>query len=221
MDSVKEVQDSIETAGFKLLSAQNQKDVYWDTEGCDLINLKRGLRVRYLEGEFSSVEFKSLFKKDDGSFFIEEVNLLKDKCLDLDLLKSILVERLGVLTDEFSKITGTSTTEILSSLGLKPTIILDKKRLIFTDRTQSHHICIDTIEGLPDHLEIESVKGNNLKDIAAMFESSLKLKKTQKSYIDLLLQKNDKILSSVEFEKRFKENRKWNIQPGENNIVDI
>ena len=65
----------------------SQKDVYWDNQNCDIINLKRGLRVRYISNQIKDVEFKSLFLKKNGQYVIEEIKLLKDGQLDTISLK--------------------------------------------------------------------------------------------------------------------------------------
>ncbi len=86
-----------------------QTDIYWDNASCDIINLKRGLRTRYVGDTLVDFEFKSLFKGDKGNYSVEEIKLLKDNLIDYSALRIILVQRLGIR----DKNTFTKATRIL------------------------------------------------------------------------------------------------------------
>lgn len=220
MSPSKDLNKVIKSLGLVPHKVQNQKDVYWDTDDFMMINLKRGLRIRYVNGKLSAIEFKSLFKNEDGEYFIEEIDLRDNGKLNLTKLKNILVDRLGIFSQKESVAHCDSHYEILGSFGLKPIVCVQKRREIYANANRTRLVCVDKIEGLPLYLEIESLDGTSPVDIALKFEKVLELEKTQASYLDLVFQSDKNILSKSEFDRKFEEDKRWNVQPNEESIVD-
>ena len=202
---------------------KEQKDVYWDNKTCDILNLKRGLRIRFISNKIIDIEFKSLFKGEDGRYVIEEIKLLKNGKFKISSLKKILIDRLGVLnSNDFNKCNLVSPENYLSKLGLSPVITLEKEREIWVDENREVEVSIDVILDLGIFVEVEQV-GNSNQNYDKLVKEFKKSNFTTQDfnhsgYLDLILNKNNKIISKSEFEKKFEENNKWNVRPGEINI---
>lgn len=200
-----------------------QTDVYWDNQTCDIINLKRGLRARYVTGQIKEVEFKSLFKKKDGQYVVEEIKILNNGLLDIPELKNILVNRLGVCKITDFDIKNPSSPEIiLSEIGLAPMVTLEKERHLWTDQIKSVEISVDSITDLGMFVEIEqtdntSTAYNNI--VKAFSECGFATPDLFHSgYLDLILDKNNKICSRLEFENKFDNDYMWNVLDSEKDI---
>lgn len=207
-----------------LLDRQDlQTDVYYDNSRYDIINLKRGLRVRYLSEVLTNLEFKSLFKGKSG-YAIEEVKLLEDNSLNYSELENILVYRLNICSREafLQNKKGVSVEAFLIGLGLVPTVTLKKDRRVYIDREKKVEICVDSIEGLGTFVEVEAIDNSSplFEEMVTKFQQSefAQLDETHAGYLDLILSKNSKILTKTDFEKKFAENPKWNVKPNEDEI---
>lgn len=197
-----------------------QKDVYWDNQACEIINLKRGLRVRFISSQIVDIEFKSLFKGEGEKYVIEEVKLFKRGRFEISTLKEILIKRLGILRLEDFDENNLDLPEIyLSKLGLLPIVTLEKEREVWIDQNNETEVSIDVVLDLGIFVEVEQV-GNSSQSYDKLVE---KFKEsnfatqdfTHSGYLDLILNKNKKIISKAGFEKKFKENNRWNVKPGE------
>ncbi len=219
--SKEDIKVFLENLGLVFNHQDLQTDIYWDTNNFDIINLKRGLRVRYVSNVLKNIEFKSLFQDDSGKYVVEEIKLLKDNVLDKAVLEDILVNRLNICKDcEFKQ--NLPIEQYFSNLGLKSSVTLKKERSIFMDLQKSVEVCVDTVENLGIFLEVESVG-----DTVGLFEKIVEelnnsgfaiLDNTHAGYLDLILSKNPKILTKGDFEKRFAENHEWNVKNGERNV---
>lgn len=201
----------------------SQKDVYWDNQACDIINLKRGLRVRYISNQIKNVEFKSLFKGKEGQYVVEEIKLLKGDKFDTSALKDILVNRLGICELKDFKNNNFGSLEIyLSSLGLSPSIILEKERKVWIDRNEEVEVSVDTVSDLGIFVEVEHVGISHqvYDQIVGKFEKGgfAVRDTTYSGYLDLLLDKDNKITPKAGFEKKFAEDNMWNVKIGERDI---
>ena len=121
-----QLESFLKKQGFVLKEQIQQRDTYWDNSTYDIINLKRGLRTRYVFDKLKSIEFKSLFLKKTGQYVVEEIQLFNNDRLDVSLLKNILVSRLEICKARDFKKTGIVSPETyLSNLGLLPVVILN------------------------------------------------------------------------------------------------
>lgn len=205
----------IKKLGLSLTSSEEQRDEYWDNKNFKIINLKRGLRIRYSASGIKSIQFKSLFKKENGNYFIEELDLLNHGKFDLELLKNILHERLGVIANNKIKSLD-SPQKILKSLDLDIAVVFNKKRSTYSDNDKKYLLFVDEVEGLPLHIEIEACDRETLNQVSFEFEKNLDLVKTgQKGYLGILFGNKKGILSEEEFDRRFKKDPKWNLQANE------
>lgn len=201
----------------------SQKDIYWDNQICEIINLKRGLRVRYISDQIKDVEFKSLFKGESGQYVIEEIKLFKKGCLDTSSLKEILVNRLEICkAKDFNNDDSDSPELFLSRLGLMPVVTLEKKRSVWIDNKREVEVSVDAVSGLGIFVEVEQIGriGQVFDFIVKELENSGFAVRdiTHSGYLDLILIKNNRITSKSEFEKRFMEDNMWNVKTGEKNI---
>jgi adenylate cyclase class IV len=218
-----EVQDILESHNLINQNIEVQKDVYWDNDDCLITNLKRGLRVRYISGVLKSIEFKSLFIASNGNRVVEEISLLNSNGeLDIEKLNYLLVERLKLSTKKHEE-SKFSHLVVLESYGLKPCIVLDKTRVVFTDENENVEVGLDDIDGLPLHIEVE-LSGDNLVYYTTLVESlasngQLKLKPINLGYLDLISQQNPKLKSPNEFTELFKQNYSWNVLDTEMELV--
>lgn len=223
---VGDVIDILQKNGLCFQAKTTQNDTYWDTEQCEIINLKRGLRSRSASGKVVALEFKSLFKRADGTSFIEEIPLFKDNSIDVGGLREILVNRLGVLSEASFSLDNSNNNNVksfLSGLGLKSKVEISKTRYSFVNN--SSEVSIDNVVGLPLHLEIELSENGNYVDYQKLInrfmnDSALVLQPVEKSYIDLLFQANNNFLSPEEFEQKFQEDFSWNVLPNERQLVE-
>lgn len=214
-----ELMNLIKKLNLKFIDCEEQKDEYWDTKDFRIINLKRGLRIRYSQGKINSIQFKSLFKKKDGTFFVEEVDLFKDNKLDLNLLKNILQFRLRIINKEITE--QESPQETLKHLGLKVAVIFAKKRTVYKEKASKYHLLVDEIKELPVHIEIEARERKILNEICNGFEKSLKLVHAkQKGYLGILFNHKKEIVKEEEFEKKFQDDYEWNVQPSERELYE-
>jgi len=218
-----ELNQFLKRLGLRLKVEFLQKDVYWDNKDCEIINLKRGLRIRYILNKIKDVEFKSLFKNDKGQYIVEEIKLFKNEKLDISALGNILVNRLGIFKLEDIKNSNLSCPEVyLSNLGLLPAITFEKFRKVWIDPAGEIEVSVDIIPDLGTFVEIEQVSNSKqfFDQIVEKFEKSKFAIRdiAYSGYLDLLLNKNDKIISKSEFEKKFREDNKWNVKSGEEDI---
>ena len=218
-----ELNQFLKRLGLRLKVEFLQKDVYWDNKDCEIINLKRGLRIRYILNKIKDVEFKSLFKNDKGQYVVEEIKLFKNEKLDISALGNILVNRLGICKLEDINNSNLSCPEVyLSNLGLLPTITFEKFRKVWIDPAGEIEVSVDIIPDLGTFVEIEQVSNSKhfFDQIVEKFErSKFTIRDIAYSgYLDLLLNKNNKITSKSEFEKKFREDNKWNVKSGEEDI---
>ena len=200
-----------------------QKDVYWDNQACDIINLKRGLRVRYVSNQVKDVEFKSLFKRENGQYVIEEIKLLKNGQFDISALKEILINRLGICgLKDFSDSDLDSPEIYLSKLGLSCVITLEKERSVWINQNGGIEVSVDIVSGLGVFVEVEQIGGSDqtFDYIVKKFErSDFAIRDiSHNGYLDLILNKNSKITSKSEFEKKFVKDNKWNVKLGEKDL---
>lgn len=200
-----------------------QKDVYWDNPNCDIINLKRGLRTRYISNQIRDVEFKSLFKTSNGQYVVEEIKILKNSQLDVSSLKEIMVNRLGLIqANNFVYDASGTPEDILTSLGLSPVVTLEKERQIWEDQNGNVEVSVDSITNLGIFVEIEQV-GNFSQVFDEIVEKFTKsnfatLDSSHSGYLDMILDKNNKIISKDGFEIKFHDDNMWNVQEGERDI---
>lgn len=212
--------DFIGKLGLALDHQDSQTDVYFDNDNYDIINLKRGLRLRYSSGKLKSLEFKSLFKGENG-FAVEEVKLFDKNTLDYAGLENILVNRLDICNQElFSQNKkGVAVEKFLSGLNLVPAVTLKKDRQVYIDQEKKVEVCVDMIYGLGTFVEVEAIDSTSplFDELITKFEKSgfASLDKTHAGYLDLMLSKNSKILSKSAFENKYLENPKWNVKPNE------
>ena len=224
--SLEKVFDFFKSIGFYRVRIENQKDVYWDDTNLTITNYKRGLRLRFVDRVLVSVEFKSLFERHDGSRLVEEVSLMKDGKYDFEKLKWILVERMGVVSvDKWKKMSpsGNDIERVLSDLGLSPEISLIKKRTVFEAEGKEVEVGVDQIQGINTHLEIENKDGEMIvfDELVAKIENKFpKAARVKYGYLDLIFQRNPKILSKEFFEEKYKSNYSWNVQTGEKEYVN-
>lgn len=221
--SKSQLKDFLKGLGLFIEKEILQKDIYWDNHNCDIINLKRGFRIRYVSGKIKDIEFKSLFKKNNGEYVIEEVKLFKDGMLDLSALKNILVSRLGVCTlEEFNDFNSDFLEMSLTKLGLSPVVTLEKERSIWVDEKGEIEVSLDVVSGLGIFIEVEQVGDTDRvfdKVIKRLSESVFVDRDTTHSgYLDLILNKNCKITSKTDFEKKFRLDNKWNVKPNEEDV---
>lgn len=200
-----------------------QKDVYWDNQACDIINLKRGLRVRYISNQVKDVEFKSLFKGENGQYVIEEIKLLKNGEFEISALKKILINRLGICKlKDFNNSNFDSPEIYLSKFGLSPVIILEKERSVWIDQKAEIEVSVDVVSDLGIFVEVEQVGNSNqvYDKIVERFEKSSFATRdiTHSGYLDLILNKNGKITSKSGFEKKFIRDNMWNVRRGEKDL---
>lgn len=200
-----------------------QKDVYWDNQACDIINLKRGLRVRYVSNQVKDVEFKSLFKRENGQYVIEEIKLLKNGQFDISALKEILINRLGICELKGFDNNNLDSPEVyLSKLGLSPVITLEKERSVWVDQNGEIEVSVDIVSGLGIFVEVEQVGNSNQvydKIVKRFRKSNFATQDfTHSGYLDLILNKNNKITPKAGFKKKFEDNNKWNVRTGEQDI---
>ncbi|MDR2369702.1 MAG: CYTH domain-containing protein [Mycoplasmataceae bacterium] len=220
--TVAEIEKIIEKFGLRRDGFEELRDVYWDNEDCKIMNLKRGLRVRFLFGVLKSVEFKSLFVNAMGKRLIEEISLLDEQQnIDLVKLNNLIVNRLQLSQTKVKN--ENNINNILSNYGLSPCMIISKKRSVFTDTKKNITVTVDLVENLPPHLEVELVGD----DYDAYQEFIVQLKKTlpddlrevKLGYNDLLAQKNPKILPLEVFLHRFEHDPEWNVLESEKKLV--
>jgi len=199
-----------------------QKDVYWDNQNCKIINLKRGLRIRYISNKVKDFEFKSLFKGQNGQYVVEEQKLLVNGQLDVSALKKILVNRLNICRLNNFESNFYSLESYLSKLGLLPIVTLEKNRSIWIDQNNEIEVSVDIISNLGTFVEVEQVSNFNQiynKVVYKLENSNFTIRDiTHSGYLDLILNKNDKIISKSEFERKFTKNNMWNIQHNEKHI---
>lgn len=218
-----QLENFLKKHGLILKEQVHQKDVYWDNPDCEIINLKRGLRVRYVSSQIKDVEFKSLFQKENGQYVIEEIKLLKNGYLDIPALKEILLDRLEIGGLKVCDHDQSDSPEIyLSKLGLSPVVTLEKVRSVWTDHHDDIEVSVDIVAGLGVFVEVEQT-GNSEQvydQIVEKFESSDFATRdiTHSGYLDLILTKNSKITSKSEFEEKFAQDHKWNVKQGEENV---
>lgn len=222
--SVAKIQKLFTSLNLLYVGTEEQTDVYWDTEDCQIINLKRGLRARYLQNNLNAVEFKSLFKKKTGEFMVEEIKLLHDG-FDIGKLAYILNDRLEIGIKGNKAVGGAvkAVENLLKEMGLRPAVTFKKTRIVYRSNDASVEVCLDVVEGLNLFIEIECLKA----DVVAYEEmiikissmSRIKLQQIRCGYLDLLLQKNPKILSKSEFEDMFNLDYRWNVKPREAKYV--
>lgn len=184
--------------GWKHRSDRRETDVYWDTDSWKLLNLKRGLRTRFVDNRLTAVEFKSLFMNGRGQFVIEEIQFLERNRWRLRNLLQILADA-GAEGD------------------LVEVATITKQRTEYQNGSGECLACIDEIEGQPLFIEVEMIRGSEREfcRIARDFERHLRLDATQDSYIDIVLRHDDRLLSVDEFSRRFLHDRQWNVSPRE------
>jgi len=210
--------------GYLFQSKETQDDVYYDVPNYSIVNLKRGLRLRDSAGKIS-FEYKSLFSNKFGKLVVEEVDLLDNGYLRLDRLKEILVKRhkldLNIQADIVVK--DSSIAEYLESLGLIRAIVLKKERTNYQDRDNLCTISLDYVVDAGVFIEVEVNNGDErlLDKITSLFlqMKGLVVKRTNDGYLNILRLSNSKLLSSAEFEKKFREKYDWNVMLGEMEIV--
>ena len=218
-----QLEDFLKKLGLVAKEQIFQKDVYWDNRTCDIINLKRGLRIRYISNKIKDVEFKSLFNKMNGQYVVEEIKLFKENMLDVSALKEILVTRLEICElKDFDNDNSNSPEIYLSKLGLKPVVILEKERSLWVDKNNEIEVSVDIVTDLGTFVEIEQVDNSNriYDEIVKKFEESIFATQdsTHGGYLDFILNKNSKITSKSEFENKFVKDSMWNVKPNEKNI---
>jgi adenylate cyclase class IV len=224
--SVEQIEEILLGMGLIKTGIDEQKDIYWDNDICSINNLKRGLRMRYVSGELKTVEFKCLFVADNReNFVVEEISLLINGRLDIEKLRSMLVNRMAIVSDaHIDAINPNDTPEFqLASLGLKPAIVLDKQRHLFIDAANSIEVGIDNIKGIPLHIEIE-LTGKDDASYLAFIKSiqsldSLELIQVYMGYTDLLSAQNPHLKSKEEYDALFAQNPSWNVLESEKEIV--
>lgn len=220
--SVSAIRSKLEDLGFGLVRLEKQVDAYWDTEDCKIINLKRGLRLRYNEGKLCRAEFKSLFSSGKSKY-IEEIDLMPKGKISMPLLYEILCVRLSIVKEE--RFVGLDEVpdmpKLLKGLGLRPVLKIQKSRHVFTDSTGECEVCVDRIPGYPTYLEIETNSDTNtLHRFSCLITKNFQVKKTTLSYIDIVCDSDKRILSANEFSSRFVKNPGWNVQPAEKKYVE-
>lgn len=209
--------------GLTIKRREQQEDVYWDNKDCEITNLKRGLRIRYISNTVADVEFKSLFKGDNGQYVVEEIELLKNGVLDTSAIKNILADRLEICRAKDIKGSNLNSPEAnFLNLGLLPVITLKKERRVWSDTAGEVEVSVDTISDIGVFVEIEQVdcQSQIYDHIVEKFEKSGFTTRdiAYGGYLDLLISRNDKITPAVEFEKKFAEDNRWNVKFGEQNI---
>ncbi len=209
--------------GFKRINQITQNDIYWDDSNYSITNLKRGLRARSVDGDIQNVEFKSLFKNEKGQQIVEEISLLKEnQYLDVEAISEILTNRLGMKNIE--KLSGNMTmSATFNAYGLKPQIYLNKRRTMYIDDRSNIEACIDRIDGISPHLEIELIGKDQERyyELVSLLQEQMghAVRKVDKGYLDMIAESNKKICSSHEFDLRFKNNPDWNVLPNERKLV--
>ncbi len=222
--SPEQLHSFVTSLGMTLHRKDVQRDVYWDTADCRIINLKRGLRLRYVKGQLRHVEFKSLFQNQDGKYVVEEIKLYERGVCDYDKLRHILVDRLQIMnSDVFNTCPSTGSPEqFLSGIVLCPAVIIDKERNVYRDQEQQIEVCIDTIPELGTFVEVESLMTSDTQfnGIVDKFTHSgfATADLVHAGYLDLLIEKDSKISSPSQFAEQFKINPKWNVQPNEESL---
>jgi len=220
---VKDIELLLKNKGYVFQSDKLQQDVYYDTADYAIINLKRGLRLRN-ESDRISFEFKSLFYNEKAKFIVEEISLLKDCFLDIESLDTILNERLdlNVQVPPKSKVPSEEISAFMFNIGLIEAVTLNKQRRNYVK--DNCVMSIDDISSVGLFLEVEIGDGNEdtLEKVQQQVESfkELNLRQTDEGYINILFSNNKNILSSQEFNKKFKQNCRWNVTDNEVKIVD-
>jgi adenylate cyclase class IV len=220
--SLEELNNLIKQQNLQFVNSEEQKDEYWDTESFKIINLKRGLRIRYLGDKIKSIHFKSLFKKSNNDFFVEEIKLFENQKLDLIKLKEILENRLEITKfKNFEKYEGKTPQEVFKMLGLQIAVNFHKKRTCYKENQNKFLFFIDEIDSLPLHIEIETHDRINLKEISKIVEDKLDvINAKQKGYIGILFDKHSEILPEEKFQEKFKQDKLWNILKNEKGIYE-
>lgn len=221
----------------KVLKKIRQKDIYYDNKDLYITNLNRGLRIRFDEGVPFSLEFKSLFynpyAEKNNPWFIEEIVFpfpvvtkdLKNLFTILTRLKLPLSTsaRCFLLNGPTSKrsrgpFSSCVIEEILLEHNLKPMIIVDKKRMIYQDNRNTQYV-LDFIEGLGYFLEIESEIDNPLGVLESL-PIDEELQVIRSGYNDMLADKLVDYVPNEVKQRMFKEDQKWNVLDGEEELVE-
>jgi adenylate cyclase class IV len=216
LSEVKKLLLFLSSLGFGAGKKETQTDVYWDTSDFKIINLKRGLRLR----NGSKLEFKSLFKKQNGEYVVEEIEI-GNGTIDKSKLMEILVTRLNVCeSGSFDNINFSEDIKtVLKNLGLNPMLVLKKERIVYENG--EFEVCIDAIKGYPPYLEVESKskEEHKLLEFTSELVRKVKLAEVQQGYLDIIFSSLPNIFSPEEFKKKFDKQFNWNVLPGERKLV--
>ncbi len=205
----------IQTKGFKLLNTIKQTDIYFDTSDWFLYEHLAALRLRLVDGKYSSFSFKKMFylPEKQGTYYIEEIEI-KFPLKDFTKLKEIF-ERINIPFNKSVFSSGAKLTKYLSSYKYFDEQKMSKTRRVYSNGEDE--VTLDDVENVGTIVELECLKNDPLHIVTTLLkdkEWSRSLEGT--SYIWL---KNVKGLNShLSNLKKFKTEPDWNVWKNERNM---
>lgn len=199
-------------------------DEYFDFDSLTLTNLNRGLRIRHVNGEPKSVQFKSLFynpyTNSENRWFIEEISfplpILGKNIISLNNL----FQRLNLQTVELSQTSilfYDGFRKCLSTVGLN---LITKVAKIRTEFENDEAIFMfDEVNNLGYFLEIEAKSGKNPFDILRNRLGMNTFVRSHEGYNDMLLKGEPDYIPNDTKKGYYQENPLWNVLPSEITLV--